>query len=81
MKHGKHHQLAFSESPWIAPKWRVVARAPKGRAEVGKYRPSFLFLCFISNEGTASVIKGDCIDISTRLFRFLNWFDVDSRNG
>jgi hypothetical protein len=33
----------FCESPWIAPKWRVVARAPKGRAKVGSQHPFFFF--------------------------------------
>jgi hypothetical protein len=51
----------FCKSPLIAPKWRVMARAPKWRAKVERYhRPTFIFLCFISNEGMASVIKGAC---------------------
>jgi hypothetical protein len=43
MKHGKHQ---WHESPWIAPKWRVVASswAPSGRAKVERYHPFFFFL-------------------------------------
>jgi hypothetical protein len=41
------HMCFDGESPWIALKWRVVARAPKWRAKVERYRPSFLFYVLI----------------------------------
>jgi hypothetical protein len=38
-------KTSVAQSPWIAPKWRVVAsRAPKGRAsKVGSQHPFFFF--------------------------------------